>query len=303
MDSINMGIMANMIQPTSSMISTQMISKKDTDSSSNLSIDEMGISEDSFSSYDLDYDDLLSKSELTTAIDNAMSEFNGEMPSKEEFKNLLSEFGFEGPSASESSQSVQSGSLSTSQLDTISSVLSNYDADSLSQSDAQSIVKAFEEAGIEASSELASAMEDAGFDAQEVGTLAGVGGSQAQGGMMGPPPSGGGGGQMSSSEVEEVFDALDTNEDGVVSFDELQEAYGSSDSQTSELSSNQQNALDNLGYLMEMLKSNTNNEDSAVDTKSFDGLLKTINNQNNNSEINTYLNTSNTNFSSLFNYA
>ena len=79
-------------------------------------------------------------------------------------------------------------------------------------------------------------MEEAGFDAKEVGTLAGVG-----------PQGGGGGGQQMSSS--------DSSEDGT----------------------------------------------SSVDTKSFDGILKAINNQNNNSQINTYL--QNTTTSSLFGYA
>ena len=295
-DTVNMGIMANFIQPTYSNISTQMISKKDSNDDSSLSIEEMGISSDLFSSYDTDLNELISQSELATAIETAMSQFDGTMPSKEDFQSMLSSFGFEIPSESESTSS-----LSTSQLETISSVLSEYDADNLSQSDAQSIVAAFEEAGIQPSDELVSAMEEAGFDAKEVGTLAGVG-------PQGGPPGGGkgGGGQMSSSDITEIFDSMDTNEDGVVSLEELQAAYGSSTSSTdstTSLSSNQQNALDNLSVLMNVLKSSNTNEDgtSSIDTKSFDGILKAINNQNNNSQLNTYL--QNTATSSIFSYA
>lgn len=288
MNSIEMSSMASLVMPTTGTMASHMISKKDSDTDSALSIEEMGISEDLFSSYDADSNGLVSQSELTTAIDTAMSEFNGEMPSKEEFQSMLSEFGFEGVSGAESASSSIS--------DTISSILENYDADNLSESDAQSIVAAFKEAGIEPSSELESAMEEAGFSAQEVGTLAGVG--AAQSGTPPPPPGGGG---SSSSEAEEVFDALDTNEDGVVSLSELEEAYGTTDSEASTVSSNDQNALDNLGVLMDMLKANSDKDDSSVDSKSFDGLLKAINNQNNNGEINSYLENSNT--SSLFGYA
>lgn len=287
-DTANMGIMANLIQPTSSTISSQMISQKDSDEDSSLSIEEMGVSDDIFSSYDSDSNGLVSQSELTTAIDTALSQFSGEMPSKEDFQSMLSSFGFESTSSSQS--------LSSAQDELISSVLENYDASNLSESDAEAIVAAFQDAGIEPSEELASAMEEAGFDAQEVGTLAGVG--AAQGGTPPPPPGGGGG--MSTSEAEEVFDILDTNEDGTVSLEELEEAYGSDDETTS-LSSNQQNALDNLGVLMDMLKAGTEGEDSSIDSKNFDGLLKAINTQNNNSEINSYL--QNTNTSSLFGYA
>jgi Ca2+-binding EF-hand superfamily protein len=287
-DTANMGIMANLIQQSSSSISTQMISKKDSDEDSSLSIEEMGVSDDIFASYDSDSDGLVSQSELTTAVDSAMSEFSGGMPSKEDFQSMLSSFGFEAQS--------QTDSISSTQEETISAVLAEYDADNLSQSDAQAIVAALQDAGIEASEELAAAMEEAGFDAKEVGTLAGVG--QGQGGTPPPPP---GGGTMSSSEVEEVFDDLDTNEDGVVSLEELQEGYTNSTDESTSISENQQNALDNLGILMDMLKAGTETEDSSVDTKSFDGLIKAINDQNNNSNINLYL--QNTAVSSLSGYA
>jgi Ca2+-binding EF-hand superfamily protein len=289
-DTANMGIMANFIQPTSSSMSTQMISKKDSNDDSSLNIEEMGVSSDIFSSYDSDSSGLISQSELTAAIETAMSSFSGEMPSKEEFQSMLSSFGFEVPSGSESTTSTSS-SISSSQSETISSILSNYDASNLSEADAQSIVAAFEEAGIEPSEELVSAMEEAGFDAKEVGTLAGVG------------PQGGGAGQMASSETSETYDSLDTNEDGIVSMAELEAAYSSISDSSTTVSSNQQNALDNLSVLMDVLKSSSTNEDgtSSVDTKSFDGILKAINSQNNNSQINTYLQNSTT--SSLFGYA
>ena len=292
-DTANMGIMANFIQPTSSNISTQMISKKDSDADSALSIEEMGVSDDIFSSYDSDSNGLVSNSELTTAIETAMSQYDGTMPSKEDFQSMLSSFGFEVPSGSESTSTTTTSS--SSQAETISSILAEYDADNLSESDAKSIVAAFQEAGIEPSEELVSAMAEAGFDAKEVGTLAGVG----------PQSGGGGGGQMSSSDSSEVYDDMDTNEDGTVSIAELQAAYSSSSStsSTTSVSSNQQNALDNLSVLMDVLKASNTSEDgtSSVDTKSFDGILKAINNQNNNSQINTYL--QNTTTSSLFGYA
>ncbi|MFA9374072.1 MAG: hypothetical protein ACERKK_07930 [Poseidonibacter sp.] len=293
-DTTNMSIMASLIQAPSSTITNNMISKKDTDSDSTLNANEIDISSELFSSYDLDSDSLLSKSELTTVIDTAISQFNGAMPSKEEFQSILSDFGFE------SSLNSPSNNLSSSQIDEVSSVLENYDPDNLSQSDALKIVAAFKEAGIQPSSELESIMDEAGFDAKEIGTLAGV---EAQGQSGGGGPSGGGGGPGGGGESnssEEDYDAMDTNEDGVVSSAEIEEYYGtSSENSTEALSLNEQNSLDNLQLLMQTLKSNS--EDNSVDTKSFDGLVKAINNQNNNSEINTYLQNNQT--SSIFDYA
>ena len=99
----------------------------------------------------------------------------------------------------QSSESSSSNSLSSTQLETISSVLENYDTDNLSQSDAQSIIAAFEDAGIEPSAELASAMEEAGFDAREIGDLAG--GQSGGGGMPPPPPA---------EETDSISSLLDT---------------------------------------------------------------------------------------------
>ena len=92
---------------------------------------------------------------------------------------------------------------------------------------------------------------------------------------------------------------MDTNEDGVVSSAEMEAYYGTGDDSSTDLSVNQQNTLDNLQVLMQALKSNS--ENGSVDKNSFDGLLKVINNQNNNSEINTYLQNNNT--STMFDYA
>jgi Ca2+-binding EF-hand superfamily protein len=298
-DTANMGIMANLIQPASTNISSQMISKKDSNSDSSLSVKEMGVSNNIFSSYDSNSNGLVSKSELTTAIETAMSQYNGTMPSKEDFQSMLSSFGF-----TTSSSTSNTSSTASSQAKTISSILSNFDASNLSTSDAKSIVSAFKDAGITPSEELANLMKDAGFDAKKVGTLAGVG-QQGSQGMA--PSSNGGNGQVSSTDSTQTYDTMDTNKDGVVSLAELQAAYSSSSASgtnsTTSLTANQQNALDNLGVLMDVLKSNSTSTDgsSSVDTKSFDGILKAINSQNNNSQINTYLQSSNT--SSLFGYA
>ncbi len=293
-DTTNMGIMASLIQPSSNVMANHMISKKDSDSDSSLKISEMGIDSEAFTSYDLNTDGLLSKSELTTAIDTAMSQFDGEMPTKEQFQSILSDFGFEAPTGS------QNSSLSSSQQETISSVLENYDANNLSKSDALEIVAAFKEAGIQPGAELESAMSEAGFDAKEVGTLAGVGAQgQAASGGSGGGPSGGGGGGGGSDVSSEEYDVMDLNEDGVVTTAEMEEYYGTSDS-TGDLSQSTQNTFDNLQLLMQTLKSS--GETDPTNSNSFDGLLKAINNQNSNSELNTYLQSSNTT-SSLFGYA
>ena len=84
------------------------------------------------------------------------------------------------------STSSQTSQLSSTQKESITSILSQYDGSSLSQEDAVNIVNSFEEAGITPSKEFADELESLGFDAQEIGGLAGVSGNQE--GMPPPPP-------------------------------------------------------------------------------------------------------------------
>jgi len=104
-----------------------------------------------------------------------------------------------------SQSSSSNSSLSTSQLETISSVLEEYDANNLSSEDAQSIVAAFKDAGIESSKAFENTMTTEGFDAKTVGDTAGIGGPKGGGGGMPPPPP-----PPSEEEESSVTDLLDT---------------------------------------------------------------------------------------------
>jgi hypothetical protein len=101
-----------------------------------------------------------------------------------------------------SQTSGSSSTLTDSQLEIISSTLEQYDSSNLSSEDASNIVEAFQDAGIQPSEALASAMESSGFDAKVVGDTAGISRPQGGGGMPPPPPS--------QEEVSEVSDLLDT---------------------------------------------------------------------------------------------
>lgn len=102
--------------------------------------------------------------------------------------------------SSSTNNSSKQNSLSSSQLDTIESTLSSFDADSLSSEDAMQIVDAFKSAGIRPSEELASAMDSFGFNAKEVGDLAGV----SKGDMPPPPPP------PKDEEIDTVSSLLET---------------------------------------------------------------------------------------------
>ena len=83
-------------------------------------------------------------------------------------------------------QQAQQSKLTTEQSQLIEDTLAEFDPEALSASDAQSIVEAFKDAGIQPGAALEQAMSDAGFDARSVGDLAGVG----EGGAPPPPPGG-----------------------------------------------------------------------------------------------------------------
>lgn len=82
----------------------------------------------------------------------------------------------------------KSSAMSSEQSAFVKDLLSQYDSSSLSENDAKEIVKSLQEAGIGPSQALQSVMSASGFDAEEIGSLAGVtknGGGEKP---MGPPP-------------------------------------------------------------------------------------------------------------------
>ena len=88
------------------------------------------------------------------------------------------------------SQTFSAPKLSTEQKDTISSILSEYDSSALSEQDAKEIVQALQDAGIRPSKDFANTLEAAGFDAREIGDLAGVSPPLRGEGGTPPPPKG-----------------------------------------------------------------------------------------------------------------
>lgn len=113
-------------------------------------------------------------------------------------------------SSSSGSSSGTMSSLTDEQSTALTDILSSFDSESLTESDALEIVSALSEAGIEPGAGLEEAMSEAGFDARAVGDLAGVGQTQAmsaldatdgteEGNRPPPPPP-----QGSSTESDEI---------------------------------------------------------------------------------------------------
>ena len=143
----------------------------------------------------------------------------------------------------QTSSASKSSSLSTDQQAFITDLLSQYDSESLSASDAQEIVKALQEAGIEPSKAMESTMAASGFDAKEIGDLAGVGKGDGGGRPMGPPPP-------KKEEMSSVSDLLES----LLSSDEEED-----DTTTSTTSSSFDTVLDYTSKIVS-LKDNAKTE-------------------------------------------
>lgn len=143
----------------------------------------------------------------------------------------------------QTSSASKSSSLSTDQQAFIADLLSQYDSESLSASDAQEIVKALQEAGIEPSKAMESTMAASGFDAKEIGDLAGVGKGDGGGRPMGPPPP-------KKEEMSSVSDLLES----LLSSDEEED-----DTTTSTTSSSFDTVLDYTSKIVS-LKDNAKTE-------------------------------------------
>ncbi len=284
-----------MMSPVSN-ISKDIIAQNDQDSDSSLSIDELGVNEEQFSALDTDSDGLVTQDEIASAIDSKLSSYDGEMPSKEEFASLLSDMGLEMPEPPALPQAENSAMSE----DFSSMIMSQYDSngDSSLSSDEVSLLSEDEFSALDANSDGTISTDELSSAFEQVAS-------------SGTPPPAGGGGQMasassSSSTSEEEYDELDTNKDGVVSQEEKNAALGISttDSTSSTTTASNQDTKDSLKLLLDTIKLNAQNSSEELDLSSFKNIMKMMNNQNNNSELNSYVSNLSTNSSSSkFSYA
>lgn len=283
-----------MMSPTNN-ISKDIISKSDTNSDSSLSIDELGINQDQFSALDSNSDSLVTQDEIASAIDNKLSSYNGEMPSKEDFASMLSDLGLEMPNSPSKNESSTAGS------DFSSLIMSQYDSngDSSLSSDEVSTLTDNEFSALDSNSdgtistdELSSAFEQVASSSDSSTTQSAP-----------PPPSGGSSGASVTSSTE--YDEDDTNKDGIVSQEEKNAALGiSTDGTTSSTSvASNQDTKDSIKLLLDTIKLNSQDSSKEVDLSNFKNIMKMMNNQNNNSDLNTYVSNLSSSTSSKFSYA
>ena len=286
MNTISSSSFIGMMPPTSG-ISKDIISQKDTDNDSNLSIDELGVTEKEFSTLDTDSDGLVTQDEIASAIDSKLSSFDGTMPSKDEFASLLSDLGLEMPPPPSDENSAMSDEFS-------SMIMSNYDSngDSSLSSDEVSLLSDDEFSALDTNSDGTISADELSAAVEQVAS---------NGGTPPPPPSGGSG---TVSQTEE-YDELDTNKDGIVSQEEKNAALGISsteDTSSSSTASNQ-DTKDSIKLLLDTIKLNAQNSSDELNLSSFQNIMKMMNNQSNNGDLNTYVSNLSSNSSSKFSYA
>ncbi len=96
--------------------------------------------------------------------------------------------------------------LTEEQESLISEILSQYDTENLSASDAASIIEAFDEAGIRPGQALEEALAAEGVDARELGDIGGVGGRRPP---PPPPPQGEDEEGIQTLEAKSIMDYLE----------------------------------------------------------------------------------------------
>ncbi len=280
------------MMPPVNGISRDIVSQKDSDNDSSLSIEELGIDEEQFLALDSNSDSLVTQDEIASAIDSKLSSFNGEMPSKDEFASLLSDLGLEMPKPPESNKSALGDDFS-------SLIMSQYDSngDSSLSSDEVSLLSDEEFSSLDKDSDGSITAEELSSAFEQVASASGT--TQST-----PPPSGGRGGSGASLSEEE-YDELDTNKDGVVSQEEKDVALGiSTNSETSSTTTaSNEDTKNTLKLLLDTIKLNSQNNSEELNLSSFQNIMKMMNNQSNNSDLNTYVSNLSINNSSKFSYA
>jgi len=155
----------------------------------------------------------------------------------------------------------RSSSLSTEQQAMITDLLSGYDSESLSSSDAKEIVQTLQDAGIEPSKALESTMATSGFDAKEIGKLAGLGQGSNGTRPMGPPPP-------KQEEMSSISDLLESLLDSDEEDDSTSSSFDTILDYTSKIVSLKDNAKTEVMDLLNTYNS-PDNTLSKEDTQKF----------------------------------
>jgi len=267
--------------PSASELSSKVMETSDLNSDSLLSIDEVNLSDETFSSIDEDGDGSLSSSEIETSFSTMLENMKNSTTSPQEFGELLTNMGLDVPSppqkpgampnASQMASEIftkndtnEDGLLSIDELDISEELMSGMDSDgdgNITQEElAQGLQTLFENV---ASGEMSK--EEVGDTLTSLGVEPPAGGQGPGGGG----PGGGGGGESSSNEE---YDEADLNEDGIVTAAEQALYDGISSDDMADYT------MKLVGSLMDALKSEDETSDS-IDLSKFKSIMSMVNNE------------------------
>lgn len=283
--------------PSASELSSKVFENSDSDADGLLSIDELGLNEESFSNIDTDGDGSLSSSELEQSISSSLEEMKDKTTDPKSFGEYLSSLGLEVPPPPPqkgmpnvsnmaleiigSSDADEDGLLSLEELGIDKELFKSMDSDEdgkISQEELENkLTSLFEDLKNEdiEPNEFKETMNALGVSAPSENSSQSAGASGGQGG---------GGGGSSDEDYEEA----DTNQDGTVSAAEYMAYYG-----TNETDDLEQYTMDLVATLMDALKSESSDEETNIKLSQFKDIMKMVNNQiqdpNTAQELNTYL--------------
>jgi len=278
--------------PSASELSSKVMETSDLNSDSLLSIDEVNLSDETFSRMDEDGDGSLSSSELETSFSSMLESIKNQVTSPEEFGTLLTNMGLELPPAPPRSggmpnvsemasdifsknDSNEDGLLSIDELDISEELLSAMDIDEDGNITKEELTQGLKSL-FESVENGERSKEDVGDDLTSLGVEPPAGG-------QGRGAGGGSGGGESSSEE---YDEADLNEDGIVTTAE-QALY---DGTTSDDMADYTMKL--VSTLLDALKTEDNTADS-IDLSKFKSIMSMVNNETQDSstaqKLNTYV--------------
>lgn len=266
--------------PSASQITSDIMEVSDLDSDSLLAIDEVNLSDETFSSMDEDGDGFLSATEIETSFSSMLENMKNKTTSPEEFGAMLTNMGLEVPPLPQQNRGMpnasamasdifskndinEDGLLSIDEFDISEELISSLDSDedgSISQEElAQGLQTLFDNV---ASGDMSK---------EEVGdTLTSLGVEPPAGGQGAGPGGGGGGGGESSSSEE--YDEADLNEDGIVTAAEQAEYDGTTSDDMTEYTMNL------VSTLMDAIKNEDNSSDT-MDLSKFKSIMSMVNNE------------------------
>ncbi len=270
--------------PSATELSSKIMELNDVNGDSSLSLDELGLSSESFSKLDTNQDGSVTSDELQTSISSMLESIQNQKISPEQFGDFLSELGLEVPPKPEHKGGMPNvgniasqifdkkdtdtdGKLTIEEMGISKELFSSLDSDADGKVSKEELEKKL--------TSMFEAVKSGEMEKSDFATTMAALGAE--------PPKGGGGGAGASTETYEV---ADTNQDGTVSTAEYEAYYGTST--TSSDTANASSSDDMATYAMKLVttlidslkkEQETNGTDDKTNLSQFKQIMSMVNEQ------------------------